>query len=150
MWCQESDGGDRTLTLQRMLNPNGNNRILDERICADHVNPLAALIGGDIANGSPHKLQCGGRILAAAITDDPGNLVGQIQILDLLAKDSQGLFETDRGKIPCIEPTAVQAASRPLLNARSTCISSGLSGSPIFCLIKLAVSVTLCDAFPRN
>ena len=74
-----------------MLNPHGDNGILDQRVSANHVNRLGSLLIRKRANRAPYKLQTGRGVLSTAIANNPWNIIAAIQLLDLRL---QGLYRS--------------------------------------------------------
>src|SRR5690606_34278916 len=71
-------------TVKRLRYPQGHDRVFNKRIRADDIDGLGTLVLGQVGKGQPDELQHGGRVLPAAVTDNPGNLVRQVEIDDLL------------------------------------------------------------------
>ena len=78
--------GRRPHPIERRIDPRRDQRLLDQRIGRDHVDRLRPLGGRQLADRQPDKLKRGARVLAAAVADDPGNRVGEVELADLVAQ----------------------------------------------------------------
>ena len=61
-----------------VADPGSNNRVFDQGVGGDDMDGLRAGFGGQVAEGQPDQLQDGGGVLAPAVADDPGDVVGLV------------------------------------------------------------------------
>jgi hypothetical protein len=103
--------------------------VLDAGVGGDHVDRLLPFARQDLGDGQPDELQHGRRVLAAAVADDPGDAVRQVEVPDLgleglhhraHAMTAEGLRALRR----------FAAHRRPFLKDFSTASSSGSSSMP--------------------
>ena len=95
--------------------------------------------GGKLADGQPDQLKDGARVLAAAVADDPGDGVAEVEFADFFAERLDGLRQAQFGeggglanwRVTCCGPLRLSRY------ASSSSCSSGVNAMPRWFLMAL-------------